>query len=183
MSGAWHFWVDRGGTFTDLIGRRPDGRLVTCKLLSEHPGQYDDAVLAGIRQLLEVPPEAALPVDRIASVRLGTTVANNALLERRGEPLLLIITRGFADLLRIGYQNRPDLFALNIQLPAMLYTEVMEADERLLASGEVLQALDEDAARADLRRARAAGLRSYAIVLMRGYRHPVHENRRAELAA
>src|SRR5690606_34135199 len=121
VTGRWQFWIDRGGTFTDVVGLRPDGRTVTTKLLSEDPERYADAALEGMRRLLGVAPEAALPLAQIACVKMGTTVATNALLERRGEPTLLVITRGFRDQLRIGYQNRPKLFARQISLPEMLY--------------------------------------------------------------
>jgi 5-oxoprolinase (ATP-hydrolysing) len=181
-SGRWQFWIDRGGTFTDLVALRPDGGIETLKLLSEDPERYRDAALAGIRRLLGVAPAAPLPGERIAAVKMGTTVATNALLERKGEPTALFITRGFRDALRIAYQNRPRLFDRQIVLPEMLYARVLEAEERVGARGEVLVALDEARARADLAAARAAGLSSIAIVFMHGYRHPQHEARAAELA-
>jgi len=178
----WRFWIDRGGTFTDIVARAPDGRLVTHKLLSVNPGQYDDAALQGIRDLLGVAADAPIPAEKIDSVRMGTTVATNALLERAGERTALVITRGFADALRIGYQNRPDIFARRIRLPAQLYERVIEADERVTAEGEVLVPLDEDRLAADLAAAREAGVGSVAIVLMHGYRHHAHEARAAALA-
>jgi 5-oxoprolinase (ATP-hydrolysing) len=182
MAGQWHFRVDRGGTFTDIIARRPDGRLVTCKLLSENPEQYTDAVLAGIRHLLQIGRNDLVPAALIGSIRMGTTVATNALLEHKGEPVLLVVTRGFADVLRIGYQSRPDLFALDIRLPQMLYASVIEVDERLDANGHVLRDMDERQVRTDLQSGFNAGLRSCAIVLMHSYRNADHENRIAALA-
>ncbi len=186
MAGAtpgWQFWIDRGGTFTDVVARRPDGGLVTHKLLSENPRHYSDAAVAGIRRMLDLPPGEAVPSSLVDNVKMGTTVATNALLERQGEPTLLVVTQGFADALRIGYQARPDLFALDIVLPEMLYTAVVEVDERMGARGEEVRPLDEDRALADLRRAHDSGLRSVAIVLTHGYRHTDHEERLAELAA
>src|SRR5881398_565996 len=129
--GRWQFWIDRGGTFTDIVARRPDGTLTTHKLLSENPERYRDAAVAGIRALLGVPPDAPVRADAIDTVRMGTTVATNALLERRGERTVLAITRGFADALRIAYQNRPKLFVRRIVLPALLYERVIEIDERV----------------------------------------------------
>src|ERR1700683_298098 len=143
MSNRWQFWIDRGGTFTDVVARRPDGTLVTHKLLSENPGRYADPAIAAIRHLLRVAPRAPLPRDQIEVVRLGTTVATNALLERKGEPTVLVMTRGFRDALRIAYQNRPRLFDRRIVLPELLPSRVIEADERVAASGEVLTPLDE----------------------------------------
>ncbi len=179
---AWQFWIDRGGTFTDIVAKRPDGALLTHKLLSENPEQYRDAAVAGIRHLLGVAPDAAVPEGLIDAVKMGTTVATNALLERKGEPTLLLITRGFRDALRIAYQNRPRLFDRQIVLPELLYARVEEIDERLGAHGEVLRALDARQARAALERGFAAGLRSVAIVLMHGYRHFAHEQALAEMA-
>jgi 5-oxoprolinase (ATP-hydrolysing) len=179
----WQFWVDRGGTFTDIVARPPDGSLRTLKLLSEDPGRYRDAVLAGIRRLLGVAPDAAIPADAIEAVKLGTTVATNALLERKGERTLLAITRGFGDALRIAYQDRPDLFARHIKLPPMLYERVVEIDERHAADGRVLRPLDLAGARPALEAARRDGLTSIAIVLMHGYRYPAHEQALAALAA
>ena len=152
MDGRWEFWIDRGGTFTDIVARRPDGRLVAHKLLSDHPTAYRDAAVAGIRQLLGLGPDEKVPADRIGSVRLGTTVATNALLERKGEPTVLVITEGFADALRIAYQNRPRIFDRRIVLPELLYGRVIEARERITAHGEVLTPLDEDAIAQDLKR-------------------------------
>ncbi|MEM8515010.1 5-oxoprolinase (ATP-hydrolyzing) [Massilia sp. MP_M2] len=178
----WQFWIDRGGTFTDIVGRRPDGQLVTHKLLSEHPEQYRDAAVAGIRHLLGVAVGAPLPAAGIEAVKMGTTVATNALLERKGEPTLLAITRGYRDALRIAYQNRPRLFDRHIVLPELLYAQVIEIDERIGAHGDVVQALDEAATRASLQGAFDAGLRSLAIVFMHGYRYTAHEAAVARIA-
>ena len=158
----WQFWIDRGGTFTDIVGRRPDGTLVTHKLLSDNPGHYRDAAVAGIRQLLGLPETAPIPAGLVESVKMGTTVATNALLERKGEPTLLVTTRGFRDALRIAYQNRPRLFDRHIVLPELLYSAVVEADERVAVDGQVLQPLDEAALRRALQQAHATGLRSVA---------------------
>ena len=138
MDGRWEFWIDRGGTFTDIVALRPDGRLVAHKLLSENPRAYRDAAVAGLRQLLGLKPGEPIPAHRISQVRLGTTVATNALLERKGEPTVLVITRGFADALRIAYQNRPRIFDRRILLPELLYDRVIEAAERISAHGEIL---------------------------------------------
>jgi len=178
----WQFWVDRGGTFTDVVGRRPDGGLVTAKLLSENPEQYEDAAVEGIRRLLGLAAGEPVPADRVEAVKMGTTVATNALLERKGEPLLLLVTRGFADAPRIAYQNRPRLFDRHIVLPELLHREVVEVDERLAADGTVVRPLDEAPARAALQDAHARGLRAVAIVLMHAYRFPDHERRLAAIA-
>src|SRR5438045_7387118 len=160
--GRWQFWIDRGGTFTDIVARRPDGSLSTHKLLSENPERYRDAAVAGIRALLGVAPGAPIPPGAIETVRMGTTVATNALLERKGERTVLAITRGFADALRIAYQNRPKLFVRRIVLPELLYEAVVEIDERVTAGGEVLRPLDRVAARRELAAALARGLRPIA---------------------
>ena len=173
---GWHFWIDRGGTFTDVVARRPGGGLATAKLLSENPGRYADAALAGIAQLRGDDPA---PVE---TVKMGTTVATNALLERKGEPVVLAITRGLADALRIGTQARPRLFDRAIVLPEPLYSSVVEIDERIAAEGTVLRPLDEAAARAGLQAAFDAGIRAVAIVLVHGFAHPAHEDRVANLA-
>jgi 5-oxoprolinase (ATP-hydrolysing) len=178
----WQFWIDRGGTFTDIVGRRPDGQLVTHKLLSEHPEQYRDAAVAGIRHLLGVAAGAPLPAAGIEAVKMGTTVATNALLERKGEPTVLAITRGYRDALRIAYQNRPRLFDRHIVLPELLYSQVIEIDERMGAHGDVVQPLDEAAAQSGLQQAYDSGLRSLAIVFMHGYRHTAHEAAVARIA-
>ena len=178
----WHFWIDRGGTFTDIVARRPDGGYATHKLLSENPEHYRDAALAGIRDLLGIARDADIPTDRIAAVKMGTTVGTNALLERKGERTALVITRGFGDALRIGYQNRPKLFALKIELPGLLYERVIEIDERVMAHGEELAPVDLDGARHGLQAAYDDGLRGCAIVFMHGYRYPEHERQVAALA-
>jgi 5-oxoprolinase (ATP-hydrolysing) len=178
----WQFWVDRGGTFTDIVARRPDGQLLTHKLLSENPEQYRDAAIAAIRRLLDLSADAPIPVEAIEAVKMGTTVATNALLERKGEPTGLAITRGFRDALRIAYQNRPRLFDRHIVLPELLYGEVVEIDERVGAHGEVVRPLDADATRAALQGLYARGLRSLAIVFMHGYRFSAHEAQAAAIA-
>jgi len=182
MFGNWEFWIDRGGTFTDVIGRRPDGSLVTHKLLSENPEAYRDAAVHGIRHLLGLPPGAAIPSERINAVKMGTTVATNALLERKGERTLLLITKGFRDALRIGYQARPKIFARHIVKPDMLYERVVEVHERVRADGSVEREIDLGAVRGELDRAKADGIGAVAIVLMHAYRYNVHEQRLAGLA-
>ncbi|WP_165989978.1 hydantoinase B/oxoprolinase family protein [Streptomyces sp. YIM 98790] len=183
MTGRWEFWIDRGGTFTDVVGRRPDGTLVTGKLLSHNPGRYRDAAVAGIRRMLGTAPGEPVPADLIAQVKMGTTVATNALLERRGEPTVLLTTAGFRDALRIAYQNRPRLFDRRILLPEALYDRVIETGERVSAHGETVRPLDRDATAEALRAARRDGFRSVAVVFLHGYRHPAHERLAAELAA
>jgi 5-oxoprolinase (ATP-hydrolysing) len=180
-AGAWRFYVDRGGTFTDIVAESPDGALSSLKLLSQD-ARYDDAALEGIRRCLALPPNAPIPSERVAELRMGTTVATNALLERKGERVLLVTTRGLRDQLRLGYQNRPTLFALKIERPDMLYEEVLEADERVSAEGEVLRPLDEAKLKAGLDAARARGFETCAILFMHGYRYPAHERRAAEIA-
>jgi 5-oxoprolinase (ATP-hydrolysing) len=180
--GRWQFWIDRGGTFTDVVARRPDGTIATHKLLSENPERYPDAAIAAIRHFLGVAPGEAIPVERIEAVKMGTTVATNALLERKGEPTVLLVTRGFRDQLRIAYQNRPRIFDRHIRLPELLYRKVVEVDERVGAHGELVTPLDEARARRDLAQAFAEGYRSAAVVFMHGYRFPAHEARVAQLA-
>ena len=182
-SGEWQFWIDRGGTFTDIVARRPDGGVLTHKLLSENPELYPDAALQGIRDLLGLAPGAEIPAAAIDAVKMGTTVATNALLERKGERVVLVVTKGFHDALRIAYQNRPQLFARRIVLPELLYESVVEAEERVGARGELLQPLDEAALRRDLTAAYDAGIRAAAIAFMHGYRFQDHERRAAEIAA
>ena len=182
MSGSWEFWIDRGGTFTDVIGRRPDGALLTHKLLSENPEAYRDAAVHGIRHLLGLKPGEAIPSERIAAVKMGTTVATNALLERKGDRTLLLITKGFRDALRIGYQARPKIFAKHIIKPDMLYERVVEVDERVRADGTVERALDLDAVRTELQRAKQDGINAVAVILMHAYRYSDHEHRVAALA-
>lgn len=181
MTTHWQFWIDRGGTFTDIVARAPDGSLITHKLLSDHPERYEDAALAGIRALMGVAADAPLPAE-IASVKMGTTVATNALLERKGEPTALLVTRGFRDALRIAYQNRPAIFARAIELPELLYDAVYEIGERVTAQGEVLQPLDMAEVQQVLETARDAGYRALAIVFMHGYRYTEHERQVAQLA-
>ncbi|MET8247891.1 hydantoinase B/oxoprolinase family protein [Streptomyces sp. NPDC005202] len=173
---GWQLWVDRGGTFTDIVARRPDGRLVTHKLLSDNPLRYADAAVAGVRKLLDGSQ------DPIESVRMGTTVATNALLERKGERTLLVITRGFRDALRIAYQNRPHIFARRIDLPELLYERVVEVDERIAADGTVLRAPDLDALTGPLQQAYDDGVRAVAVVCLHSHLHPVHERAVGELA-
>jgi len=174
-SDKWQFWIDRGGTFTDIVALRPDGRLDTAKLLSENPEQYADAAAEGIRRFVT-------KSDRIEAIKMGTTVATNALLERRGTPTALIVTQGFRDALAIGYQNRPDIFALNIIKPVPIYERVVEARERVSAAGETITPLDEDGIRASLQLCFDDGLRSVAICLVHGYRHSQNEKRIGQLA-
>lgn len=173
---GWQFWVDRGGTFTDIVARRPDGRLLTHKLLSDNPARYADAAVAGVRALLDGSQE---PVE---AVRMGTTVATNALLERKGERTLLVITRGFRDALRIAYQNRPHIFARRIELPELLHERVIEVDERISADGTVLTAPDLDALAGPLQEAYDDGIRAVAVVCMHSHLHPAHEQAVGELA-
>ncbi|MBV5297843.1 MAG: hydantoinase B/oxoprolinase family protein, partial [Rhodoferax sp.] len=178
----WQFWIDRGGTFTDIVGKRPDGTLVTHKLLSDNPEQYRDAAVAGIRHLLGLQPGEPVTPDRVECVKMGTTVATNALLERKGEPTLLVITRGFRDALRIAYQNRPRLFDCHIVLPELLYCAVVEAQERVGAHGEMLQPLNQSLLKTELEAQYQQGLRSVSIVFMHGYRYPAHEQAAKRLA-
>ena len=179
---TWNFWIDRGGTFTDVIARHPDGTLATHKLLSENPQAYVDAAVQGIRDLMGLAPGAKIPAASIAAVKMGTTVATNALLERKGERTLFVTTRGFADALRIGYQTRADIFALDIKKPEQLYERVVEIDERVLTDGTVEKAPDLAAVRRDLEAAFATGIRACAIVFMHAYRYPDHETAVAQVA-
>ena len=179
---GWQFWIDRGGTFTDIVARAPDGRLSTHKLLSENPGRYRDAAIAGIKQVLGLPGEAPIPPGLVDQVKMGTTVATNALLERKGDRTLLVVNRGFADLLRIGNQARPRLFDLQVVLPGLLYERVIEIGGRVGVDGDEIEALDEAGALAALQAARAAGLQSCAIALIHAWKHPAMERRLAELA-
>ena len=175
MTAKWNFWVDRGGTFTDIIGQAPSGELTAVKTLSENPGAYRDAAVAGIRAILQLSPEAPIPDDTIGEIRMGTTVATNALLERKGEPTLFVTTRGLADVLEIGYQDRKQIFAKSIKKPDLLYDRVVEIDERVLADGTVEVPLDVEAARPALAAALADGMTSIAIALIHGYHYPAHE--------
>ncbi|AMJ60804.1 hydantoinase B/oxoprolinase family protein [Bosea sp. PAMC 26642] len=181
-TGRWDFWIDRGGTFTDVIGRDPSGKLHARKLLSENPGAYRDAAVQGIRDHLGLKAGEAIPAGLVDEVRMGTTVATNALLERKGDRTLLVITKGFRDALRIGYQARPDIFAKEIIKPEQLYDAVVEVDERVLADGAVERAPDEAAIRADLQAQYEAGFRAVAIVFMHAYRYPAHEQVAARIA-
>lgn len=181
-SALYDFWIDRGGTFTDIVVRKPDGSLDALKLLSENPDHYEDAALQGIRLTLGVAKGSPLPADKIGAVKMGTTVATNALLERKGERVLFLTTRGFGDALRIGYQNRPHLFRLHIIKPDMLFEQSAEVSERLTAEGEVLTPLDEAETGDVLAKAYAQGIRALAICFMHGYRYPAHEARAAEIA-
>ena len=183
MSAKWQFWIDRGGTFTDVLARAPDGGLKTAKLLSENPGAYADAAIAGMRRVLGLAKAEPLPAAAIQAVKMGTTVATNALLQRQGEDVLLVTNRGFADALRIGYQDRPSLFDRHIQLPDPIQARTLEVDCRLGADGREIKPLDEAAARAGLAAAHAEGIRAVAIVLMHGYRHTEHERALARLAS
>ncbi|AKB75196.1 N-methylhydantoinase A/acetone carboxylase, beta subunit [Methanosarcina lacustris Z-7289] len=178
----WQFWIDRGGTFTDIVARRPDGKLITHKLLSEDPAHYEDAAMHGIRQVLGLPENAPFPAEQVEAIKMGTTVGTNALLERKGERTVLVITRGFGDALRIGYQNRPDIFAQKIELPDQLYERVIEVSGRYGADGKELVPLDFEGARKELEEAFNAGIRSAAIVLMHAYRYPEHELKIGRLA-
>lgn len=180
MSG-WQFWIDRGGTFTDIVAQAPDGRFVSRKLLSDNPEHYQDAALQGIRDILQLPAGAVL-AEHLDSVKMGTTVGTNALLERKGEPVALLINRGFKDCLRIGYQNRPDIFALNIRRPEQLYRTVVEIDVRVTAEGELLQALNVAQVRRQLQAVYQQGIRAIAVVLLHAWRYPQHELALAEIA-
>ncbi len=182
QSKRWDFWIDRGGTFTDIVARTPSGDLVAHKLLSENPERYEDAAIQGIRDLLNVPEGIALSSDLINSVKMGTTVATNALLERNGDRVLLLTTKGFADALKIGYQNRPHLFKLKIDKPSMLFEQVAEVQERMSAEGKTLCPLDLTEAREALLRAYEDGIRSVAICFMHGYRYHEHETQAADIA-
>ncbi|URD49906.1 hydantoinase/oxoprolinase N-terminal domain-containing protein [Chroococcidiopsis sp. CCNUC1] len=179
--GRWQFWIDRGGTFTDIVAQHPDGRTIVHKLLSENPERYTDAAIQGIREILGVPANAPLPAAKIGVVKMGTTVATNALLERKGDRTVLVVTKGFRDALRIGYQNRPNIFARQIVLPEMLYERVVEVEERYSAQGEELISVN-PAYTLELQAAYDAGIRSCAIVFMHGYRYPHHEQQVAAVA-
>ena len=178
----WQFWVDRGGTFTDIVAKTPEGKLRTHKLLSENPEVYADAAVHGIRELLGLGANDPIPRGRIGAVKMGTTVATNALLERKGERTLLLITKGMRDLLRIGFQNRPKLFDLNIELPELLYEDVIEVEERISADGDVIFPLDTKKTRAALSRAYGQGYRSVAVALMHSYRFSDHEKQIGDMA-
>ncbi len=182
INNQWQFWIDRGGTFTDIVAQKPDGEIIVHKLLSENPDRYNDAPIQGIRDILGLSPQEPIPIEQIAAIKMGTTVATNALLERKGDRTVLAITKGFGDALRIGYQNRPNIFARQIVLPEMLYEQVIEIEERHSAQGEVLIALNEDLAIIELQKAYDTGIRACAIALMHSYRYPHHEQRLAAIA-
>jgi 5-oxoprolinase (ATP-hydrolysing) len=182
MHRTWDFWIDRGGTFTDVVARMPDGGLIAKKLLSENPGAYRDAAVQGIRDCLGLAKGAPIPPGTIGAVKMGTTVATNALLERKGDRTALLITKGFRDALKIGYQARPNIFAKKIVKPEMLFERVVEVDERVRADGAVEQTPDIAAVRGELEQIKAAGIRAVAIVLMHAYRFPAHEKAIAALA-
>ncbi len=182
MTSTWEFWIDRGGTFTDIVARAPDGRLIQNKLLSEHPGAYQDAAIAGIRAMLGLKVGEAIPADTVAAIKMGTTVGTNTLLTHAGEPTLLVTSEGFADALEIGDQARPDIFALDIRKPVPLYAKVVEARERIGADGGVLHRLETEALRPLLAKARAEGLNACAIAFLHAWKNPVHELAAAELA-
>lgn len=179
---TWEFWIDRGGTFTDIVAKRPDGKLQIHKLLSENPERYTDAAIQGIREILGITEDEAIPSEKIGVVKMGTTVATNALLEKKGDRTVLLITKGFRDALRIGYQNRPDIFARQIILPEMLYEQVIEVEERYNVQGEILVDLNLNILRPQLQSAYDQGIRACGIVFMHGYRYTNHEKQVAELA-
>ncbi|MGL6344463.1 MAG: hydantoinase/oxoprolinase family protein [Waterburya sp.] len=182
VASRWQFWIDRGGTFTDIVAQTPTGSILVHKLLSENPEQYEDAPLQAIRDVMGIDRDQPIPTADIEVIKMGTTVATNALLERKGDRTVLAITRGFKDALRIGYQNRPDIFALEIKLPQMLYEQVIEIIERYDAQGKELIPIDLAQTQSDLQAAYDAGIRSCAIVLMHSYRYPQHELAVANIA-
>src|SRR5882762_4454700 len=178
----WDFWIDRGGTFTDVVGRKPDGTLTAHKLLSENPEAYRDAAVQGIRDLLGLAKGEPIPQGQVGAVKMGTTVATNALLERKGDRTLLLTTKGFRDALRIGYQARPKIFAKQIIKPEMLFERVVEVDERVRADGTVEREPNLGAVRYELDTALEDGIKAVAIVFMHAYRYPAHESQVAALA-
>ncbi|MGZ5896711.1 MAG: hydantoinase/oxoprolinase N-terminal domain-containing protein, partial [Xanthobacteraceae bacterium] len=182
IAGSWDFWIDRGGTFTDIIARRPDGSLAAHKLLSENPEAYPDAAVQGIRDLMQLGKGEPVPHERIGAIKMGTTIATNALLERKGERTALITTAGFRDALRIGYQARPKIFARHIIKPDILYERVIEVAERVRADGTVEGSPNLPTVRRDLEELREAGINAIAIVFMHAYRFPAHEQQVAALA-
>ena len=181
-SQRWEFFIDRGGTFTDIVAKTPQDKIIVYKLLSENPEQYQDAPIQGIRDLMEIPKNEPIPTEQIEVVKMGTTVATNALLERKGDRVVLLITKGFKDALRIGYQNRPDIFARQIVLPSMLYESAVEIDERYDANGNELKPVNKAQVRQDLQDVYDTGINCCAIVLMHGYRYTQHELQVAEIA-
>ena len=178
----WQFWIDRGGTFTDIVALSPQGQIITHKLLSENPEHYQSAPIEGIRQVLKLAPDAPLPTEEIEVLKMGTTVATNALLERKGEPVVLVTNQGFKDFLRIGYQNRPDIFARHIKLPEMLYRSVIEVTGRYSADGGEIAPLDISQITQELQLQFDRGIGSCAIVLIHGYLDPEHESAIAKIA-
>jgi 5-oxoprolinase (ATP-hydrolysing) len=182
QTAEWEFWIDRGGTFTDIIAKKPDGSLITYKLLSDNPNYYQDAILYGIRSILNVPAPGEIPSHLIRSIKIGTTLGTNALLEKKGQPTALLITKGFADILKIGYQNRPDLFALNIKLPQQLYSSVYEIEERVSANGELIRPINLKDAELILKKIYRKGIRAIAIVFIHSYKFPQHEIAIAKIA-
>src|SRR5215207_8791255 len=181
-NGQWDFWIDRGGTFTDVVGRRPDGTLTAHKLLSENPEAYRDAAVQGIRDLLRLARGEPIPAGQVGAVKMGTTVATNALLERKGDRTLLVTTKGFRDALRVGYQNRPKIFAKHIVKPEMLFERVVEVDERVRADGTTELEPNLGSVRFELDAALADGIKAVAIVFMHAYRYSDHEKAVAALA-
>jgi len=178
----WQFWIDRGGTFTDVIALNPEKKLITHKLLSENPSQYSDAAVEGIRVLMGLSEGQPISLENIEVVKMGTTVATNALLERKGERVVLVTNEGFRDALRIGYQHRPNIFAHEIVLPSMVYEEVIEVSARYSAHGDELRPLDKKKVIQDLKRVYNQGIRCCAVVLLHGYRYPDHEKRIGAIA-
>ncbi|MHA1128802.1 MAG: hydantoinase/oxoprolinase N-terminal domain-containing protein, partial [Alphaproteobacteria bacterium] len=178
----WDFWIDRGGTFTDIVARTPEGQIVAHKLLSENPEAYPDAAIQGIRDLMKIAQGDPIPADAVNTVKMGTTVATNALLERKGDPTLLVTTKGFRDALAIGYQDRPDIFALEIIKPELLYCEVIEVAERVRVDGTIEATPERETVRADLQAAFDTGIRAVAIVFMHAYAYPAHEEFVAQIA-
>uniref|UniRef100_UPI00269B931A hydantoinase/oxoprolinase N-terminal domain-containing protein n=1 Tax=Okeania hirsuta TaxID=1458930 RepID=UPI00269B931A len=179
---SWQFWIDRGGTFTDIVAKAPDGQIIIHKLLSENPDRYQDAPVQGIREILGITQHQPISSEEIEVIKMGTTVATNALLERKGDRTVLVITKGFKDALRVGYQNRPNIFAREIILPEMLYEKVIEVEERYTAKGEEIIPLQTTELTIQLQEVYTAGIRSCAIVLMHGYRYPKHEQKIKEIA-
>ena len=178
----WQFWIDRGGTFTDIVALSPQGQIITHKLLSENPEHYQSAPIEGIRQVLKLDHNAPIPTADIEVIKMGTTVATNALLERKGTPVVLVTNQGFKDVLRIGYQNRPDIFARHIKLPSMLYQSVIEVRGRYSAQGEEVNCLDLKQVKENLQQQYNQGIHSCAIVLIHGYLYPQQEKAIAEIA-
>ena len=177
----WDFWIDRGGTFTDIVGRSPDGMLCPHKLLSENPEAYRDAAVQGIKEILGLTAKDSIPADRVGNVKMGTTVATNALLERKGDRTALLITKGFGDMLEIGYQARPDIFAKEIIKPELLYETVIEVEERVRADGEVEIPVNTDALLPELEKLKEAGIDSIAIAFIHAWKYPEHERKVADL--